>query len=114
MRIEITEPTQYIKRDYDYAAWWKEYELQPGIYEVTNPGPLPYFRRIVGIKAIVIKDNFRSHLWGHYGEYDENKNAGKEEIISIGFVDQTRNPEYQLDLELTFLKYHPTFRILER
>jgi len=111
MQVEILEPTEYIKRDYGYAAWYTVYELQPGIYDIVNPGPLPYFRSIKGIKAIVKEDNFRSHLWGSYGEYDKSKNAGRVDEIYIGFPDDG-SPEYMEYLLRNWMQYHPTMRII--
>jgi hypothetical protein len=97
------------KADYDYAAWWTKYELQPGIYEVENWSNLPYYRSIVGVKAVVIEDNFRSHAFGHYGDYDQSKNTGRVDYIRIGFP-ATYSDQATID---SWLTNNPTFRLID-
>ena len=61
--IRVTKPAVVKRADFECAAWWAKYNLEPGEYPMVAswyPGGLS--RVVSHIKATVLSDNFQS-LW---------------------------------------------------
>jgi len=89
IKYTVTEPEKHTKH-YEYAAWYTNGVVEPGVYEVDHsqstqvnrkcqPGESVYWLYL-HLPGIVTDDYFQSYFGGmSIGQtYDRTKNAGKE------------------------------------
>jgi hypothetical protein len=75
----VFEKTEYLKNDYECAAWWRKINVEQGEYPVhgyLQGSSLHFYAQLNGT---IVADNFQS-LWGGVAigkSYDETQNTGK-------------------------------------
>ncbi len=94
LRVKVGTFTLTAVRDVslpqEFAAWHQTVRIEPGTYDV-----FAYLDHMLGgthhIEGITISSNFRSHLWGHWGKSDNNRNGtiatATIHLPTFGYVD---------------------------